>query len=239
MNQKHLPFHQEEVQERPRRGGRAAADGAPMTLAEVFEEHGIAVRLEPRRAGDAHRHVDVLPIRQVQPQVRRPQFPRRNSGVIRRNSRNSVTHRSPRRYNPLGVGCAVFQDRQRRPRPLLRRAHRRSSSTTSPSRSTSTPRTASDRGRDREEQDELAARVVDHKLYSPHNRWPIQVPRSPILAAPPSPRLTPLWPVHRCRGSTACTRSEGCSTPSKSCSTTSSPRCSRCRSTRIPTRSST
>ena len=41
-------------------------------------------------------------------------------------------------------------------------------------------------GRDREEWDELAAWVVDHKLYSPHNRWLIQVPHStpPILAAP-------------------------------------------------------
>ena len=41
-------------------------------------------------------------------------------------------------------------------------------------------------GRDREEWDELAAWVVDHKLYSPHNRWLIQVPRipSPSLAAP-------------------------------------------------------
>ena len=39
-------------------------------------------------------------------------------------------------------------------------------------------------GRDREEWDELAAWVVDHKLYSPHNRWLIQVLHSPRRAAP-------------------------------------------------------
>ena len=88
-------------------------------------------------------------------------------------------------------------------------------------------------GRDREEWDELAAWVVDHKLYSPHNRWPIQVPRIPHLA-PRRAAADARSPVHRCRGSTACTRSEGCSTPSRSCSTTCSPRCSRCRSTELP-----
>ena len=42
-------------------------------------------------------------------------------------------------------------------------------------------------GRDREEWDELAAWVVDHKLYSPHNRWLIQVPHIPSPRAAPRP----------------------------------------------------
>ena len=66
-------------------------------------------------------------------------------------------------------------------------------------------------GRDREEWDELAAWVVDHKLYSPHNRWLIQVPHStpPIPAAPslasadaciPRPQVPRLYGMYKERG---------------------------------------
>lgn len=43
-------------------------------------------------------------------------------------------------------------------------------------------------GRKRSEWDELAAWVVDHRLYSSHNRWLIQVPLIP-------------WPTLCCLGS--------------------------------------
>ena len=66
-------------------------------------------------------------------------------------------------------------------------------------------------GRDREEWDELAAWVVDHKLYSPHNRWLIQVPlhvTSPRRArlasadarAGPSDQVPRLYGMYKERG---------------------------------------
>ena len=192
MNQKHLlRFIKKKFKSVPDEVVARRKDGAPMTLAEVFEEHGITPYDLNLDALGMHTDTstfcrfDKFNLKcdaraNIGAQFSAPQFCAQFS---------DGPSLPLDRYNPLGKSQLreVFLKTDN---AVHGRYFAELTAELFDDLAESKYQHAENRisiyGRDREEWDELAAWVVDHKLYSPHNRWLIQVPRipSPSLTAP-------------------------------------------------------
>ena len=192
MNQKHLlRFIKKKFKSVPDEVVARRKDGAPMTLAEVFEEHGITPYDLNLDALGMHTDTstfcrfDKFNLKCDARAILGAQFCRR--AILRAILRRPIA--TVDRYNPLGKSQLreVFLKTDN---AVHGRYFAELTAELFDDLAESKYQHAENRisiyGRDREEWDELAAWVVDHKLYSPHNRWLIQVPRipSPSLAPP-------------------------------------------------------